>query len=317
MPTTERPAPPPTVLVTGASGRVGRAVAVRLWASHRVLGLDLGPSSTTHLVGDLLSLTAPGPAGDALRQALRGASAVVHAAALHAPHVGQVADAAFERVNVEATQRLYALAAEAGVPRFVFTSTTALYGDAAGGTPHAAAWLTEATPPQPRSVYHRSKLAAEAWLTRQALGGGGPGVRILRMSRCFPEPAPWMALYRLHRGIDVRDVAEAHAQALAAGGAAASTHLVSAATPFLPEDAPALAQDAPAVLARRAPALVAEFQRRGWALPRRIGRVVDAAASAQALGWTSRHGADSVWRQLDEGSPEVLPPRPQDGPAPA
>jgi UDP-glucose 4-epimerase len=34
------------------------------------------------------------------------------------------------------------------------------------------------------------------------------------MGRCFPEPAPAMALARLHRGIDARDVAEAHALAL-------------------------------------------------------------------------------------------------------
>ena len=42
------------VLLTGASGRVGRAVYVRLSRSHTVVGLDAAPSSTADWVGDIL-----------------------------------------------------------------------------------------------------------------------------------------------------------------------------------------------------------------------------------------------------------------------
>ena len=204
------------VLVTGASGRVGRAVCVQLWAQHEVHGLDRAPSSTASHVGDL---------GDEalVQHALEGVQAVVHTAALHAPHVGLLPDAEFQRVNVDATRRLYQLAAQAGVARFVFTSTTALYG-AASTPPGRAGWVTEATEPQPRSIYHRSKLAAEAALVEAAAGAGAraPVLRILRMSRCFPEAAPLMAAYRLHRGVDARDVARAHALALVDGPLRAS-----------------------------------------------------------------------------------------------
>ena len=41
------------ILVTGATGRVGRALVVRLGLQHQVLGLDRAPSSTAHWVGDL------------------------------------------------------------------------------------------------------------------------------------------------------------------------------------------------------------------------------------------------------------------------
>ena len=34
------------ILVTGATGRVGRALVVRLALQHQVLGLDRAPSST-------------------------------------------------------------------------------------------------------------------------------------------------------------------------------------------------------------------------------------------------------------------------------
>ena len=241
-----------------------------------------------------------------LARACAGVDAIVHTAALHAPHVGQVPDAEFRRINVDATRRLLDAAVRAGVPRIVFTSTTALYGDASHARGHAV-WVDEALAPQPRTVYHRTKLEAEA-LLREAADRGGPSVRILRMSRCFPEPANAMAVLRLHRGIDARDVAEAHAQAVVHAGPAHATFVISGATPFLREDLDALTHDAPAVLTRRVPALVEAFRARGWSLPQRIDRVYCPHAAMAALDWSPRFGWDEVLAHCDAGSPELLPP---------
>ena len=41
------------VLVTGTSGRVGRAIYLKLMRQHAVVGVDLNPSSTADIVGDL------------------------------------------------------------------------------------------------------------------------------------------------------------------------------------------------------------------------------------------------------------------------
>ena len=292
------------ILITGAAGRIGRAVRQALGSDHPLIGVDLLVSPGSDLPLDLAD-----PAHEpALRHALQGVGAVVHAAALHAAHVGQHPDAAFQRVNVEATARLALLAREAGAARFVFLSTTALYGDAA--TPFGrAGWVDEQLPPQPRSVYHRSKLQAEAWL-RQDAARGGLAVTMMRLSRCFAEAAPVMAAYRLHRGIDARDVAAAVALCLHRPAASLPPWqllLLSATTPFEPADATALWHDAPAVLAQRAPALLRAFERRRWPLPQRIDRVYDAALARQRLGWQPRHGFDEVLRQLDEGAAEVLP----------
>lgn len=289
------------VLVTGSSGRIGRAIYVALTRQGaQVRGLDRNPSSTADIVGDLLS-----PA--LRREALAGVDAVVHVAALHAPQVGHLPDAEFQRINVDGTRALLEAAAAAGLRRIVFTSTTALYGAAA--TPSGrAGWVDETLTPTPRTIYHRSKLAAERLLV-EAAGQGGPSVRILRMSRCFPEAADRMAVYRLHRGIDARDVAAAHVAALADTDAAAvATYLVSGATPFRREDAQALWDDAPAVIAERAPALAAAFAARGWALPPRIDRVYDAALAVARLGWRPRYGYDEVLAQYDAESSEVLTP---------
>jgi UDP-glucose 4-epimerase len=289
------------VVVTGSSGRVGRAIWVRLVADgHDVVGFDAAPSSTAAVVARLDDDVA-------LRRALAGADAVVHAAALHAPHVGTCSEADFRRVNVDGTRALLDAAAAAGARRIVFTSTTALYGAAAEGVT-AAAWIDESTTPQPQTIYHCTKLEAEALLA-EAARASGPSLRVLRMSRCFPEPAPAMAVLRLHRGVDARDVAAAHALALAHAGEAAETFVVSGATPFRREDAAMLAQQADTVLRLRAPALCAAFAARCWPLPRAIDRVYDPARALARFGWTPRHDWTAVLDALDDGSSEVLPAR--------
>jgi UDP-glucose 4-epimerase len=288
------------VLITGSSGRVGRAIYVRLHCDHEVVGIDRSPSSTANIVGNLADIAL-------LRGALRGVDAVVHTAALHAPHVGIVHDSEFESVNVQATHTFANLAAEARVSRFVFTSTTALYGTAS--TPrHTAGWVDEDLEPQPESVYHRTKLGAETLL--EAMSREGKlAVTVLRMSRCFPEPAPIMAAYRLHRGVDARDIADAHALALQTTQPGFRRFVVSGATPFKAEDAHDLLRDAPLVLKHRAPELVEAFARRRWSLPKSIDRVYSPALAMQELGWRPRYGFTEVLKMLDEESSEVLPPR--------
>lgn len=164
------------VLVTGASGRVRRAIYIRLCSGHAVLGYDQAPSSTADIVASLEDT-------DRLRRALEGVNAVVHTAALHAPHVGLCSEAEFERVHVHCTAELLRLSLAAGIRRFVFTSTTALYG-AAATPPGQAGWTAEDTVPQPRTIYHRTKLQAEN-LLEAAAGRGELEVTVLRMSRCF------------------------------------------------------------------------------------------------------------------------------------
>ena len=287
------------VLVTGASGRIGRALVQRLAPTHQVLGLDRRRSATAGFIGDLAD-------GALLERALQGVDAVVHAAALHAPQVGQLPDAEFMRVNVQGTRALLRAAQRHAVQHIVYTSTTALYGQAA--TPAGrAAWVTESLLPQPRTIYHRSKLAAEALLA-EAAQRGGPALTVLRMSRCFPEAAPLMACYRLHRGVDARDVAQAHWLALgeAAPVARQRCFVISGATPFSEADVSELWRDAPAALRRHAPALVEAFARRAWPLPSSIDRVYSPALAQAVLGWQPRHGFESVLAQLDAGSAEVL-----------
>lgn len=110
------------VLVTGSSGVVGAAIAAMArkagWAAR---GVDLAGGPYTQLVGDLRDR-------GIRRRALDGTDMVIHVAALHAPHVGRMPDSEFWSVNVGATESL--LAEARGVRRFVYTSSTSVYGDA-------------------------------------------------------------------------------------------------------------------------------------------------------------------------------------------
>jgi len=269
------------ILVTGAAGLIGSAVAERLANEHDVIGLDLLPGAQVRLVGDCLAVAE-------WRQRVGRMDAIVHVAALHAPHVGQRSEAEFRRANVEATSRLLDFAVEEGARHFVLTSTTSLYGHALEPTGRAA-WIDEQVEPQPRDIYDETKLEAERLVASAA---GSLTCTSLRMSRCFPEPAASMATYRLHRGIDRRDVAEAHALALDREGLPA-TYVISAATPFEREDAEELLRDAPAVIERRCPGLTARMAAIGWPPPRSIDRVYDSTLAQRELGFRSRFGIEA------------------------
>lgn len=286
------------IVLTGSSGRIGRAIYNALAADHDVIGIDRTPFGPTAIVGDIVD-------GELLERAMEGADAVIHTAALHAPHVDAVAEQEFERVNVMGTHLVIAAAQAAGVGRIVFTSTTALYGHAV--KEGSCTWITEETPPKPHTIYHHTKLAAEALLENAA--DRALHVRVLRMSRCFPEGADRVASYRLHRGIDARDVASAHLAALDNGGPAFQRYIISGETPLLPTDCRRLADDAAALLRERAPKLSQAFTERGWPLPATIDRVYDPSAAISTLDWKPRYGFKEVLAQLDRQSLEVLPVR--------
>ncbi|WP_281556065.1 NAD(P)-dependent oxidoreductase [Thalassomonas sp. RHCl1] len=286
------------ILITGSAGRVGRAIYIHLMKKHKVTGLDKTPCSTADIVGDIRD-------HQVLEKALRGVDVIVHSAALHAPHVGLVADEEFETINVKATEKLALSGLQAGVKHFVFTSTTALYGKAS--TPKdTAGWIDETVTPEPKSIYHRSKLEAEKLLENISHLFALP-VTVLQMSRCFPEPADLMAMYRLTRGIDARDVARAHGCAIEKRLPGFNRFIVSGKTPFNRNLCERLFTDAAGVIAEYAPALAGDFSRRGWPLPLSLDRVYDAGLAQQMLGWQSEHGYSSVLEMLDNEVAEVLP----------
>lgn len=286
------------VLITGSAGRVGRAIYIKLMTNYDVVGLDKTPCSTADYVGDIRD-------HDLIKQALDGVDVIIHTAALHAPHVGLHSDDSFYTINVDATEQLALLGIEAGVKQFIFTSTTALYGSAS--TPFGkTGWITEQVIPKPKSIYHKTKIAAEAKLEAISIKHTLP-ITVLQMSRCFPEPADIMALFRNSRGIDARDVAHAHLCAIEKKLNGFNRFIISGVTPYSKEDCQQLYRQADKLIAERIPTLAGAFKQRGWPLPTSLDRVYDSTKAQQQLGWYPKHDFNSVLAMLDDESAEVLP----------
>lgn len=285
------------IAITGSSGRIGRAIHISLCQNNEITGIDRSVSSITTHLGEIDDYAL-------LSKAFRGVDAVIHAAALHAPHVGIHNDDEFYRVNVKGTETVVRAAIACGVKTLVFTSTTALYGSASRH-PDEATWIDEYTKPAPKSIYHRTKLESERFLKAEA--GQNLKVTTLRMSRCFPEPAPIMAMYRLHRGIDARDVAEAHRLALVDSEESYRMFVVSGTSPFQKVDRKLLKHSPVAVLRERCPAICELFESRDWPLPESIDRVYDSSMAQKALKWRPMYGFNEVVNLLDNQISEVLP----------
>ena len=140
------------VLVTGASGFLGGAVAARLVASgHEVRTLQRRSSGVEGAADILGSLTDP----RAVARAVEGVDGIVHLAA----KVSLAGDAAeFDSVNVEGTRSLLDAAERGGVSRFVQVSSpsVAYAGDALAGV-----GAEPADPGRARGHYARTKAESE------------------------------------------------------------------------------------------------------------------------------------------------------------
>ena len=286
------------IVITGSSGRIGRALHWKLCGNFHVTGIDITPTSATSKIVDIRNY------GQLLRS-FEGVDTIFHTAALHAPHVGIASEKDFYDINVNATENICKAALESGVSQVVFTSTTALFGYANFGKDKAV-WIDEQTKPEPKTIYHKTKLEAEQLLKEYA--NKNLEISVIRMSRCFPEPVQMMAVYRLHRGIDYRDVAEAHILATQLKkDKHFDIYIISGNTPFLKSDCRMLFENPEVVIRERQPRLAQQFDKRGWKFPKSIDRVYDSSYAQQKLNWRPRRDAFDVIKQFDNDDFETLP----------
>jgi len=222
------------VVVTGGSGKAGRAVVADLGEhGYDVTSVDvaasLHPDDPT-LVADLTDL------GQTI-ESLSGADAVVHLAAIPAPHV--LPEGETFRINMMSTYNVFSAAAQLGLERVVWASSETLIGIPFEREQPRYAPIDEEHPRLPEFHYALSKLASEAIAEQFNRWSGIPFVA-LRISNIMEEweyadrfPGFWddptIRAWNLWGYVDARDVAQAVRLALTTDLAGAEPFLVAAA----------------------------------------------------------------------------------------
>ena len=232
------------ILVTGATGFVGRALLDRL------AGDDVEVVALVRRAGDLANLTANRPrlqerfAGDLTSVTdwapfVQGVDGVVHLAArVHQMNEDPaVAATAYTAANVDVTRGLAEAAKVAGASRFVFVSSIKVNGEGGDRVYRAD------DPPEANDPYGRSKREAEEVVRIITASGGmthtilrpplmyGPGVKanLYKLLQWVDRGRPWPfgAMRNRRSLLYVGNMADAIATALSAPGAAQHTYLLS------------------------------------------------------------------------------------------
>ncbi|MDQ7976074.1 NAD-dependent epimerase/dehydratase family protein [Paraburkholderia sp. SARCC-3016] len=164
-----------TILVTGATGKVGSRLVKRLaQRGDQVRAMIRDPMHATQFEADGIELAeADLLDADSLEAAVSDTDVVVHSAAFFR---GATPEQAHD-VNDVGTQRLATAARAAGVKRFIFLSTGLVYG------PTGERPAKEDDHCAPTAAYPLSKLAAERFL----LGLKDLDVRVLRLAFVYGD----------------------------------------------------------------------------------------------------------------------------------
>jgi len=218
------------VVVTGSSGKAGRAVVADLLEhDHAVTAVDVAPAEPldTFLAADVTDF------GQTL-ECLAGANAVVHLAAIPAPGL-RSAQTTF-RTNIVSTYNVFEAARVIGLSRVVWASSETILGLPFEREQPAYAPIDEEHPPFPESSYALSKLLGEE-LGRQLHRWTAVPHVALRFSNIMEPhdyerfPTFWddarLRRWNLWGYVDARDVAQSCRLALEA--AVGAEHFIVAA----------------------------------------------------------------------------------------
>jgi nucleoside-diphosphate-sugar epimerase len=220
------------IVVTGGSGKGGAWVVRDLREhGHDVLNVDWRHDGRDFGLTQVADLTDLGQAQDALA----GAEAVIHFAAIPAP--GLRPDGETFRINALSTYNVFAAAVAHKMRRVVWASSETVLG-LPFDIPPAFAPIDESIEPGPESSYSLSKLVGETMASQFARrsGIGFVGLRISNIMEpddyaAFPSywDDPYLRKWNLWGYVDARDVATAARLALEAPVEGAEIAIIAAA----------------------------------------------------------------------------------------
>ena len=277
-----------TVLITGAAGTLGETLAPMLasdgWA------VRLADIRAVQRVDGSLSTDIRSP--DDVRRAVDGCDAIIHAAAWHGVHLRDHPPRDFWELNVDGTFNLLDAAVDAGVGRFVLSSTMGVYGSSSRPNEDGpAVRVHEALPLRPGDIYGQSKVIAERLAAYYEESRGVRAIA-LRYGMFVPEPFGHYGVRMLYGGVDARDVAAANVAALRrmeSPGHFAAFNIFSP-LPFEDDDLEPLRSDPMSAVRRHWPDAAELLETAQSPLWGPINAVYDSGRAERELGWRARYG---------------------------
>lgn len=166
------------ILVTGDRGYIGSSLCPLLLKNgFEIVGLDtdffkskIGDTENAYrkITKDIRQVS---------REDLGGIDAIIHLSALSNDPMGEIDPKLTSQINFESSVKLAKLAKEAGIKRFLFSSSCSIYGIARNGV------VDEQSPVNPLTAYAKSKIDTEKEL--QSLSNSSFCVGLMRNSTVY------------------------------------------------------------------------------------------------------------------------------------
>lgn len=270
------------ILITGSSGQLGSATVNHLKAhGHDVYGIDVIPSATTDELIDIKNK-------QNVETVARGFDAIIHTAAVHGKHYElNYPRESFIETNILGTLNLLNACVKNEVSKFLYTSTTSIYGSALVDGDKAV-WVDELLIEKPRDIYDITKQTTEQ-LCKDFFYKEGLQTSVYRVGRFLPEDDNLKINHRLYRGLDERDGAEALRLALDTVFNDFEIFNISSGSPFGRADLVSLKHSPADVILQYFPEAAAIYQRKNWIFPKSIDRVYVCDKARQILGYKPQY----------------------------
>lgn len=266
------------IIVTGSSGKLGKEIVKQLrLQNYEILGLDLVDSDTTDKVIDIRNL-------NEIEEISKGFDAIIHTAALHGKHTDlNYSRDKFIETNINGTNNLLSACVTNGIKKFLYTSTTSIYGTAMVNT-NQAVWVDENLLPEPRDIYDITKLTCEL-LCKDYFEKEKIETTVLRVSRFLPEDDNTKANHRIYRGLDEEDGAIGHLLALEKKFDSFQIYNISNESPFKRDDLIDLYKCPKKVMSKYYPDIEKIYKEKKWKFLSRIDRVYSIEKAKKELNY--------------------------------
>lgn len=285
-----------TVLITGAQGQLGKLLYDEFSKDYNVKGIDI--ISSKIIENNNYSQIDIRHFGDVYR-VLDGVDYIIHTAALHGVDLKSRSNLEFHETNVTGTLNLLESSKIYGVKKFIFLSSSSIYGKSSENKSSSAWLLDENTPVNPYDIYDLTKLQGEQLCELYTKLYNLPTIR-LRVAKFYEGPNKCeFETDKLTKGTDIKDVCQAIRLALECNLKDEVFNIASS-IDFTEQELIDLVSNPEKVILTRYPHAAELFQKEEWVYPKSIKKVIKADKAKKLLGFKPEYSFESFLEKYNE-----------------